>query len=224
MAAVPTLAEIYEAARATLADVGGDVYTDTVLAPFAKRACHKAARYLRSQGTSIFRKESPSISALAATIKLERTPGGGAVVYPADMVRPIELREKLAADTEFRALRCQNGFIPSDVAAGSYRQYWDWINDTIAIPAGTATSTIQIQYQAAFPDPTSWITTPGSTSIPIPEGLDALAWLTAAYAYASRDERENAKYAYEMGMEDLATIAAADIGVQTAQAARYGRQ
>lgn len=221
MAAVPTLAEIYEAARATLADVGGDVYTDTVLSPFAKRACHKAARYLRSQGTSIFRKESPNISALAATTKLERSSG---VQYPSDMVRPIELREKLAADTEFRALRCQNGFIPSDVAAGSYRQYWDWINDAIVIPAGTATSTIQIQYQAAFPDPVSWITTPASTSIPIPDGLDALSWLTAAYAYASRDERENAKYAYEVGMEDLSTIAAADIGVATAQAARYGRQ
>lgn len=224
MAVVPNLGEIYEAARATLADVAGDVYTDTVLAPFAKRACHKAARYLRSRGSSIFRKEATGISALSTTTQLERTAGGSAVTYPADMLRPLELREKLAADTEYKALRCQNGFLPSDVPVGSYRQYWDWISDKIVFPAGTAATTLQLQYEAGFTDPASWTSSPGTTTIQIPEAGDAIAWLVAAYAFASRDERENAAYAYQTGMDDLAQIADADNNVATARAARYGRQ
>ena len=224
MAVVPTLGEIYETARATLADVAGDVFTDTVLSPFARRACHKAARYLRSRGSSHFRKEATGISAGSTITQLERTAGSGIVTYPADMLRPIELREKLAADTEYKALRCQNGFLPSDVAAGSYRQYWDWRDDKIIIPAGTATTTFEIQYEAGFTDPVSWVTTPSSTSIAIPDAGDAIAWLIAAYAFASRDERENAKAAYDIGMDDLAQIADADVNVATARAARYGGQ
>lgn len=224
MAVVPTLGEIYEIARATLADVAGDVYTDTVLSTFARRACHKTARYLRSRGSSHFRKEATGISALSTTTQLERTAGSGIVIYPADMLRPIELREKLAADTEYKALRCQNGFLPSDVPVGSYRQYWNWINDKIVFPAGSAATTFQLQYEAGFTDPTSWITTPSSTSIAIPEAGDAIGLLTASYAFASRDERENASAAYQMAMEDLAQIADADVNVATARAARYGGQ
>lgn len=224
MAVVPTLGEIYEIARATLADVGADVYTDTVLSPFARRACHKAARYLRSRGSSIFRKEATGIAALSTTTKLERTAGGGAVLFPADMLRPIELQEKTALDTEYTALRCQNGFLPSDVPVGAHRQYWDWINDTIVFPAGTVATTLKLQYEANFTDPGSWVTTPNLTSIPIPEAGDAIGWLIASYALASRDERESAKLAYDMAMEDLAQIAEADANVATARAARYGRQ
>ena len=222
MALIPTLAEIYEMARATLADVGGDVYTDTVLSPFAKRACQKAARYLRSQGVSLFRKESTNISVAAATVKLERTAG---TTYPTDMLRPIEIRERLATETDadFKSMRCQNGFIPTDQTPGSLRQIWDWLGDTIVFPAGTANSVFRIQYEAYFVDPVSY-TIPGSTLIAMPEAGEAIALLIAAYAFYSRDEQANGDKAYAQGMEDLSMIATAEKNVATARAARYGRQ
>jgi hypothetical protein len=223
MALLPTLAEIYEMSRATLADVGGDVYTDTVLSTFVKRAYQKAGRYLRAQGMSLYRKESAAISVNAAVTSLARTGGS---TYPADMIRPIEIREKVATDpaTNYVAMRCQQGFIPADVAAKTTREYYDWIGDTVVFPAGTVNSTMQIQYEAYLPDPNSWITNPASTTLPIPEAGEAIAVLAAAYAFYSRDEKNNGDAAFGQALEDLQMIADAEARVKTAQAARYGRQ
>lgn len=223
MALLPTLAEIYEIARATLADVGGDVYTDTVLAPFTKRAYQKAGRFLRSQGMSLYRKESSDISVLAATTKLQRSAG---TQYPADMIRPIEIRTRLASGTsaDFKAMRCQSGFLPPEVAVTDDRQYFDWINDTIVFPAASHDSVLQIQYEAYLPDPASWTATPAVTTLPIPESGEAIALLASAFAFYSRDEVANGDRAYAQGMEDLGMIATAEINVATARAARYGRQ
>jgi hypothetical protein len=224
MALIPTLAEIYALARATLADVGSEVYTDTVLAPFTKRACHKAARYLRSEGVGLFRKESSEITVAAGTVALNRT---GGTVYPTDMLRPIELKERQTTETaaDFKAMRCQNGFLPADTAVGTARQIWDWINDTIVFPAATTESKIKIQYEAYFTDPASYTPAdPATTTIAIPDAGEAIALLTAAYAFQSRDERENGAAAYAQAMDDLLMIATAEKNVATARAARYGRQ
>ena len=223
MALLPTLAEIYEMARATLADVSGDVYTDTVLSTFVKRAYQKSGRYLRSQGMSLYRKESAAISVPAATTSLART---GGTTYPTDMIRPIEIREKVATDptANYVAMRCQQGFIPADVAAKSTREYYDWVGDAIVFPAGTVNSTMQIQYEAYLPDPNSWTTNTSATTLPIPEAGEAIAVLAAAYAFYSRDEKANGDTAFQQAIEDLQMIADAEARVKVAQAARYGRQ
>lgn len=221
MALIPTLAEIYETARATLADTSSEAFTDTVLSPFAKRACQKAARYLRSQGVSLFRKQSANISVSAATVQLARS---GGTTYPTDMLRPIEIRERLATETDadFKPMRCQPGFLPAEVAVSANRQYWDWINDTIVFPAASANSILQIQYEAYFTDPASYITNPASTNIAIPEAGEAIGLLIAAYAFYSRDEVNNGDRAYQQAMDDLGMIAAAEKAVETSRAARYG--
>jgi hypothetical protein len=223
MAVIPTVGEVSDLARATLADVAGDVYSNTVLAPFMKRAAQKAARFFRASGSSIFRKQSGDISVAAASTSLVRG-AGPTGIYPADMLRPIEIRERVTTEpvTEYKVMRCQNGFLPADVATGDYRQYWDWIGDTIVFPAGAKNSYFQIQYEANFTDPNDY-TTPANT-INIPEAGEALALLTAAYAFAARDERENFAKHYEMAMDDLSQIAAAEAAVPTARAARYGSQ
>lgn len=223
MALLPTVAETYEMAKAILADVNGDVYSDAVLAPFAKRACHKAARYLTSQGMGLFRKESADISVPAITTRLERTAGGGIVTYPADMLRPIEIKERLTTETNLTSMRCQNGFLPTDVATGDYRQYWDWLGDVIVFPAGLKATVMRIQYEAYFTDPSSY-TVPGTQVFNIPDGGEAIAQLTAAFAFYSRDETANGDRAFQQGMDDLAMIATAESNVATARAARYGRQ
>lgn len=213
--ALPTVADANTVVRNLLADTSTDVWTDAVLLPYIQRAYRKAARVLRAAGMGVMRKESAAIAVVAVDVALTR---GVAPLYPADMLRPIELREKPTGDTTYAVMRCQPGFL-TDAAATKYREYWDWREDKIVFRASTVAGSIQIQYEADL----TALAGNGST-IEIPDALDAVSLLAASYAAASRDEQAmSARYA-EIAMEDLAFIAQAESKVRVAQASRYGSQ
>ena len=63
--ALPLVSDVTLAARALIGDTGasgaGEVYVDAVLFPFVNRAYRYAARYMRTKGVSILRKQSAAV-------------------------------------------------------------------------------------------------------------------------------------------------------------------
>ena len=213
--ALPTVADANTIVRSLLGDSSTDVWTDAILLPYIARGYRKAARVLRAAGMGVLRKESSGIAILSTDTALTR---GVAPMFPSDMLRPIEIREKPAGGTTYTVMRCQQGFL-TDAAATSLREYWDWREDKIIFRASTGATTLQVQYEAEL----AALSGSGST-IEIPDGLDPVSLLAAAYVAQSRDEHSlSAKY-IEIAMDDLANIAQAEAAVKLAQASRYGSQ
>lgn len=213
--ALPTVADANTVVRSLLGDSSTDVWTDAILLPFIARAYRKCARVLRATGMGVMRKESTAISLLSTDTALTR---GVAPLFPADMLRPIEIREKPTGSTTYTVMRCQQGFL-TDAAATPAREYWDWREDKIVFRASTVAATVQLQYEAEL----TALAGNGST-IEIPDALDAVSLFAAAYVSQSRDEQAiSAKY-IDMAMDDLSQIAQAEAAVKIAQASRYGSQ
>lgn len=213
--ALPTVSDANTVIRSLLGDTTTDVWTDAVLLPYITRAYRKAARVLRSYGMGLLRKESTGIAVLAAETALTRTV---APTFPSDLLRPIEIREKPAGATTYTVMRCQQGFL-TDATATASREYWDWREDKIVFRAASGATTLQIQYEAELAALTG-----NSSTIEIPDALDAVCLLASAYCAQSRDEQNNAAKFFEMAMDDLSNIASAEAAVKVAQASRYGRQ
>ena len=221
---LPLVSDVMTATRALMSDVGaagaGECYTDAILLPFVARGYRYAGRYLRAKGVGIVRKQSAAIAVTSGQTTLTRSPGA-APNFPADMLRPIEVRERPTGGAvgTYKTMRVNDGFFP-DQALGTELKIWDWRLDQLITPGSTTSSIdVQIQYEADLPA----LTTVGD-SILIPDSIDALANLAAACAAASRDEQANATALQTMGERDLDLLAASELLIRKAQGARWGGQ
>lgn len=214
--ALPTVADVNVQVRSIVSDPTPDYLSDAILLPLIQRAYRKAARVLRAAGVGLLRKDSADISVPASTVVLERTSG---VQYPSDLLRPLVLREKTTGGTTFTQMSQNHEEFFYDKTAGTLREIWDWWGDQIHIPAASAASTIVIRYEAELPALTG-----NSSTILIPDGLDAVSLLTACYAAQARDEQTTSGRFMEMALDDLQTIAQAEGGARPARGATFGRQ
>jgi hypothetical protein len=210
-----TVADVHSAVRA-LVGVGetNEVFDDETLFPYTKIAYRKAARALRGAGMGLFQKQSSNITVTAGVTAIVRPTGSPS--YPADLLRPIRLREKPAGETYFKRMNSSDGFIP-DRAAGTSLQIWDWRNDTILVPAASIDSTVQILYEASL----AALVDPSST-IAIPDAADPLSKMVASMVARSRDELNSAGAWWTEAMEDLAQIAASEKNTKAARGAAWG--
>lgn len=209
-----TVADVHAAVRA-LVGIGetASVFDDDTLFPYTKIAYRKAARALRGAGMGLFQKQSAEIMVNAGTTAISRS---AAPTYPADLLRPIRMREKPTGSTYFEPMNSSDGFIP-DQAAGTSLAIWDWRNDTILTRACTVNSVVQILYEAALAP----LAGPASTIV-IPDAVDPLAKMVASMVARSRDELNSATEWWNSAMEDLGQIAASEKATKAARGAVWG--
>ena len=216
--ALPTVADVNSQVKYIVADSAGDYLTDAYLLPYIQRAYRKAARVLRAAGMRLLVKDSSTIVVAAATTSLDRS--GAGTLYPADLVRPLVLRERPSAPPGGAwSQMSQQQELLYDATAAASRKVWDWRADTIYFPAASASTDIQIRYEAEIPALTG-----NSSTIAIVDALDAVALLAAAYVAQARDEQQASAKFEALGMEDLQLIAQAETGIKAARAASFGRQ
>ena len=216
--ALPTVADVNSQVKYIVADSAGDYLTDAYLLPYIQRAYRKAARVLRAAGMRLLVKDSSTIVVAAATTSLDRS--GAGTLYPADLVRPLVLRERPSSPPGGAwSQMSQQQELLYDATAAASRKVWDWRADTIYFPAASASTDIQIRYEAEIPALTG-----NSSTIAIDDALDAVALLAAAYVVQARDEQQASAKFEALGMEDLQLIAQAETGIKTARAASFGRQ
>lgn len=216
--ALPTVADVNSQVKYIVADSAGDYLTDAYLLPYIQRAYRKAARVLRAAGMRLLVKDSSAIVVTAAVVKLERS--GAGTLYPADLVRPISLRERPNAPPGSNWSQMSQQQEPFyDATATTSRKVWDWRADAIHFPAASASTDIVVRYEAEIPALTG-----NSSEVIIPDALDAVALLSAAYVAQARDEQQTSAKFEALGMEDLQLIAQAETGIKAARAASFGRQ
>lgn len=216
--ALPTVADVNNQVRYIVADTGTDYLTDAYLLPYVQRAYRKASRYLRSAGMRLLVKDSADINIAAIGTSLTR---GTAPMYPSDLLRPLVLREKptsVPPATQYTQMS-QNQEVFPDRTATTLREIWDWRNDIIYFPASSVAGVITIRYEAELPALTG-----NGSEILIPDGMDAVALLAAAYAAQARDEQNNSAAFIKLALEDLDLILGSELGAKTARAATFGRQ
>src|SRR5271169_5559531 len=218
--ALPLVSDITAAARPLLTDTfaagAGETYTDAVLLPFVQRAYRYAARYLRAKQVSILRYQSSPIKLAVGQTTFTRAPGA-APNFPADMIRPIMLRERpTGGGQKYKNLKISDNFLP-DQNAGTELALFDWRNDTLEFIGATVDIDVQMQYEADLP-----ALTDVSSTILIADSVDALAGLVAAYASESRDEQTNSTRLQTIAERDLDLVAAAELIVRRAKGAQFG--
>lgn len=216
---LPLVSEITVAARVLMGDVSqtstvGEAYPDVILIPFVARAYRYAARYLRAQGVGLFRKESAAI--LLAVGKTQFNRISPTPLYPSDMLRPIQLREAPASGGTYQIMKLSDGFLPDQPISGTLK-IWDWREDELRFPGASVDTNVQIQYESELS-----VVTAGTDTCLIPDSLDALAALTAAYAALSRDEKDNALALQTMAEKDLDLIAVSEKIARKAAGAAWG--
>ncbi len=198
---------------------------DVDLQDFVRTGYRAAARYLRSQGMGLLRAQSAVINIPETCVSLLRgaTPG-----YPSDLIRPIEIRERVpavvspAADAgEWTAMRSSDGFLPAaSVVPSTTLDLWDWREDKIVLRGNTTVHVdIQILYECELP-----ALIYASSLLLIPDGLDAVAWLGASFAAADGGKKAAAEEWKGLATADLDMIAKSEAKVRKAAAARWGTQ
>ena len=220
--ALPLVSDVTAQVRTLMGDIGnagaGETYTDAVLIPFVQRAYRYAARYLRARGVGLLRRQSTTIATTAGQSAIGRS---ASPTYPVDLLRPLALRERLTGSgLAFQNMQPgqNNSFLP-DFTGTTVTAFkiWDFRDDSILVPASTQNNDVQILYEAELP-----AVTIAADTLKIPDGLDALASLTAVYAAGSRDEQANAAALKAAALEDLDLIAACEKEARQAKTAQWG--
>ena len=203
-----------------LLNTGDMKVTDTQLRDFAQAGYASAARILRASGMGLLRKQSDVIDVAVGKTKFTRAGTEvGAVAFPSDMIRPIELRERVHGTTTWATMKSSDGFLPPDNIDATIK-VWDWRGDSIVIPDhATSVIEVEIQYEAELDE----LAYPSDVLL-IPDGLDPVSRLAAAFAASALGDGARAAAWKAEATSDLTLISDAEAKVKRAAASRWGRQ
>lgn len=194
--------------RSLVGDSGTDWTTSAILLPYINAAYAEVATQLRARGATLLRKTSNVITGPTSPI-----PRG---TYPTDLIRPIEIVERQSGVGTFVRMTQSTGFLNDRAATLLYGQ-WDWKNDSIYLPGTTGTVDIKIEYDAAL----TVLTADGDTLV-IPDCLNAVAFLAAAYAVRGRGQPALYKDLLEKGQAAVDQLTASDLDMKGAMSGRWG--
>lgn len=194
--------------RGLVADSATDWTTSAILLPYINAAYFEVATQLRARGATLFRKTSNIITGPTSPL------GRGS--YPSDLIRPIEVVERVAGTGLFVRMSQSTGFYNDRAATALYGQ-WDWKNDSLYFAGTTGTVDIKIEYDAAL----TVLTADGDTLV-IPDCLNAVAFLAAAYAVRGRGQPSLYKDLLEKGQAAIDQLTASDLDMKAAMTGRWG--
>lgn len=187
-------------ARTLLNDDGGQLWLDVSLIPKLQEAHRELQVQLRANACPVTRgTATSSVSAGSTTLG---TP-------PNDILEPITLWEKAAADPDSAYVRMTE-YDPLPIVAQTSRLiWWKWTNEFIEFLGSTSARSVKIYYKRTMPVPTA-----AGDSLGVIDGELYIAPRTAALAYGSTGNTAAAQWCTDMANQALGDILIANRGRQ----------
>jgi hypothetical protein len=218
-----TAGQITALVRSLLNDAAGNLFTDTVLLPYANSAYRKVQRALGNAGGGGFIQDDAllvvtAITAVDASLQVSITDATAPPnQLPTDLLVPVKIWERpnLSTDdfTEMVDVS-QHGGLPSR-EQDTTLSIWEWRADGLYFLGATQDTQIRLRYSKAFPDFTD-----STSPVLIRNAQEAIAYATAALAGWARGSPLSERWdeAASDALEDL--VAAAVRREQNAQRRR----
>lgn len=143
-------------------------------------------------------------------------------LYPSDLVRPQQMRERTAttptvAAGTYQLMSMNDGTLP-DLAAALNRQVFDWRNQTLVFNASTVIRDMQILYEFEVP-----ILRMPYQEVLIPEGYTVVAFRAAAYAAGSIGKMDQATNNMETSKLALGRITTNEMAIRKGTGTQWGQ-
>ena len=206
-----TAGQITALVRSLLNDAQGNLFTDTVLLPYANSAYRKVQRALGNTGAGGFLSDDVLlvVAAVAATDTSLQVSLTDATAppdqLPTDLLVPMKLWERPNGSTDdFTEMvdLTRHGGLPSR-EQDSTLSVWEWRADGIYFLGATQDTQIRLRYLKAYPDFTD-----ATSPVLIRNAQEAIAYATAALAGWARGSPLAEKW------DDAAADAIEDLVVQ----------
>ena len=203
-----TAGQITSLVRSLLNDAQGNLFTDTVLLPYANSAYRKVQRALGNTGAGGFLNDDvllvvTAVPAQDASLQVSLTDATAPPnQLPTDLLVPLKLWERPNGSTDDFAEMVdltRHGGLPSrtqDIVLS----VWEWRADGIYFLGATQDTQIRLRYVKAYPDFTD-----ATSPVLIRNAQEAIAYATAALAGWARGSPLAEKWdeAAADAMEDL---------------------
>ncbi|HEY1423871.1 MAG TPA: hypothetical protein VGF20_10490 [Candidatus Acidoferrum sp.] len=180
-----TAGQITSLVRSLLNDAQGNLFTDTVLLPYANSAYRKVQRALGNTGAGGFLSDDTLlvVTAVAATDTSLQVSLTDATAppnqLPTDLLVPMKLWERPNGSTDdFTEMvdLTRHGGLPSR-EQDTTLSVWEWRADGIYFLGATTDTQIRLRYLKAYPDFTD-----ATSPVLIRNSQEAIAYATAALA------------------------------------------
>jgi len=184
-----TAGQITALVRSLLNDAAGNLFTDTVLIPYANAAYRKVQRALANVQSGTFLSDDvllvvTAVESVDASLQVSITDATAPPnQLPTDLLVPLKLWERanLSTDDFVEMTDLTNhGGLPSQ-PQGEELEYWEWRADGLYFLGATQDQQIRLRYQKAYPDFTD-----GTSPVLVRNAQEAIAYFTAALAAAAR--------------------------------------
>jgi hypothetical protein len=203
-----TAGQITSLVRSLLNDSQGNLFTDTVLLPYANSAYRKVQRALGNSGGGAFIQDDVLlvVTAVAQTDTSLQVSITDATAppnqLPTDLLLPLKLWERPnGSSDDFLEMvdLSQHGGLPSR-AQDVTLSVWEWRADGLYFPGATQDTQIRLRYMKAYPDFTD-----ATSPVLVRNAQEAIAYGAAALAAWSRGSPLAQKW------DDAATDAIEDV-------------
>jgi hypothetical protein len=177
--------QITSLVRSLLNDSQGNLFTDTVLLPYANSAYRRVQRALGNSGAGGFISDDTllvvaAVAAQDASLQVSITDATAPPnQLPTDLLVPVKLWERANGSTDDFAEMVdltRHGGLPSR-AQDVVLSVWEWRADGIYFLGATRDTQIRLRYLKAFPDFTD-----ATSPVLIRNAQEAIAYATAALA------------------------------------------
>jgi hypothetical protein len=207
-----TAGQITALVRSLLNDAAGNLFTDTVLLPYANSAYRKVQRALGNAGGGGFIQDDVLlvVTAVTAVDPSQQVSITDATAppnqLPTDLLVPIKIWERPNLSTDDFAEMVdvsQHGGLPSR-EQDTTLSIWEWRADGLYFLGATQDTQIRLRYAKAFPDFTD-----STSPVLIRNAQEAIAYATAALAGWARGSPLSERWdeAAADALEDLVAAA-----------------
>ena len=207
-----TAGQITSLVRSLLNDAQGNLFTDTVLLPYANSAYRKLQRAIGNAGGGGFIQDDvllvvPAVAQADTSLQVSVSDASAPPnQLPTDLLLPVKIWERpdLSSDDFVEMVDLsQHGGLPSRVQDVTL-SVWEWRADGIYFLGATQDTQIRLRYVKAYPDFTD-----ATSPVLVRNSQEAIAYATAALAGWARGSPLAAKWdeAATDAIEDLVSAA-----------------
>jgi hypothetical protein len=188
-----TAGQVTSLVRSLLNDAAGNLFTDTVLIPYANSAYRKVQRALANVGSGSFLNDDvllvvPAVASVDASVQVSITDATAPPnQLPSDLLVPLKLWERPnGSSDDFVEMTdlTEHGGLPSQ-PQGMNLQYWEWRADGIYFLGATQDTQVRLRYETAYP-----ALVDGTSAVLIRDAIEPIAFFTAALAAGARGAPE----------------------------------
>jgi hypothetical protein len=207
-----TAGQITSLVRSLLNDAQGNLFTDTVLRPYANSAYRKLQRAIGNAGGGGFIQDDvllvvPAVAQTDTSLQVSISDATAPPnQLPTDLLLPVKIWERpnLSSDDFVEMVDLsQHGGLPSRVQDATL-SVWEWRADGIYFLGATQDTQIRLRYVKAYPEFTD-----ATSPVLVRNSQEAIAYATAALAGWARGSPLAAKWdeAATDAIEDLVSAA-----------------